>query len=364
MYKKNIILNNASIDYPIINENEVCFLYKGKADNVFIVGDFNNWELTDNMERYVGQDIWYIKRKFPKDARIEYKYIVDQNWTIDPNNRSITDTEYCCNSTVTMPGYKNNMDCMIYHQFPKGEIIKDLYLASKYMEKKMNFKVYIPYGFKDEKINNFIYVIDGSDYLEFGDITTTIDFLMYKNCIPKSIVVFIDPSERTNEYKLGLNYMDYIKNELIPHIENTYTICRDYIERTIIGVSWGAMTAMYIAMTSDNLIDYVITQSGYFWAKDWMIFDIINQVERKDIKFCIQSGMKNDTELMNERLNKLLKDKGYSVVYQKYNEGDNWTNWKNHLSDALVSVFKLEDFPLNNDITEDMDYIIDTLLFD
>jgi enterochelin esterase family protein len=365
MNKKNRMLNNASIDYPLINGDEVCFIYEGKADNVIVVGDFNNWESMDNMKKARDKDVWCLKRKLPRDARVEYKYIVDQTWTIDPNNRNIICTEFCCNSTVAMPGYKNNMDIITSKKVPKGELIKDLSIASKYMGQRMNFKVYLPEGFKDEKINSFIYVIDGSEYLEFGNLNATADFLMYEGYIPKSIIVFIDPCERTNEYKVCYSYMSYIKNELIPYVENTYTICRDYIERTIIGASWGAMTAMYIAMTSDNLIDNVITQSGSFWAEGWMIFDIINEMEKKDINFCIQTGMRNDTEFMNERLNKLLTDKGYNVVYQKYNEGHNWTNWKNHLFDALIEIFNDENDEYHESVEDDaMEYCMDILLFD
>jgi enterochelin esterase-like enzyme len=122
---------------------------------------------------------------------------------------------------------------------------------------------------------------------------------------------------------------------------------------------------MYIAMTSDNLIDNVITQSGSFWAEGWMIFDIINEMEKKDINFCIQTGMRNDTEFMNERLNKLLTDKGYNVVYQKYNEGHNWTNWKNHLFDALIEIFNDENDEYHESVEDDaMEYCMDILLFD
>ncbi|HEY9060224.1 MAG TPA: alpha/beta hydrolase-fold protein [Pseudobacteroides sp.] len=267
------------------------------------------------------------------------------------------------NVSIDYP-FINDEDYYASKKYPKGELIKDISISSKFMGQDMNFNVYIPYGFKDEKINNFIYVIDGSQYLEYGNMNTTVDFLMYEGYIPKSIIVLIDPCERTNEHKISYNYIKYIKNELIPYVESTYTICRDYIKRTMIGASWGAMTTMYIAMTSDNLIDNVITQSGSFWAKDWMIFDIINEMDKKDINFCIQTGVKNDTEFMNERMSKILKDKGYNVVYQKFNEGHNWSNWKNHLSEALIAVFDNENNEAYEDEEDNMDYIMEILSFD
>ncbi|MDP4180059.1 MAG: alpha/beta hydrolase-fold protein [Bacillota bacterium] len=341
-------------NYPIIEDDKVCFVYRGKADQVSVVGDFNDWEPVDNMIKLKSGDLWYLNKKVPRDARIDYKFIVDHDWISDPLNKSINNCHYSYNSTLIMPEYNNNFDLIRATNAPKGCLISKLKFESISLGRSMNYKIYLPDGFKEEKINNFIYVIDGNEYLDMGGMSSTIDYLIYKGYMPKSVVVLIDPGERTNEYKLNENYINYIKNELIPHIENTYTLCRDYIQRTVIGASWGGLTAMYIAMTTDNLINKVISQSGTLWAKNWMIFDVISKVAQKKIDICIQTGIKNETELMNYKMSNLLKSKGYNVIYQKFNEGDNWANWGNHLFDALKAVYECQENEDSED-TEDFD---------
>ena len=66
---------------PVIHGNNVTFIYAGEAKTVFVAGDYNRWELEDSMKRRKDGDVWQITKQFPENARFDYKYIVDGNWT-------------------------------------------------------------------------------------------------------------------------------------------------------------------------------------------------------------------------------------------------------------------------------------------
>ncbi len=54
------------------------------AKEVFIAGDFNNWNTSSHKLKKDKKGIWSIKIALPK-GRYEYKFIVDGVWVTDPN---------------------------------------------------------------------------------------------------------------------------------------------------------------------------------------------------------------------------------------------------------------------------------------
>lgn len=77
-----------NLEYGPNKEGEyVTFLYfNPKAKKVEIAGSFNDWKVTPMFHK--GDGTWGIKLKLPK-GRYEYKYIVDGNWILDPENFSL-----------------------------------------------------------------------------------------------------------------------------------------------------------------------------------------------------------------------------------------------------------------------------------
>lgn len=325
---------------PIIEGDEVTFIYTGKAENVLVAGDYNGWEPNDKMVQMEDKATWYFKKKFPKNARIDYKFIVDQNWINDPLNKNTTNGGYGYNSTLIMPEYKNSFERVLNSNSPRGHIIKGLQYDSNILGKKMEYNVYLPSGFNKNNSNAFIYALDGSEYIDLGNINLVLDYMIHNNELPSSVIILIDPSERTKEYTLFKPYRDYVIDELIPFVEKSYSNYPSRIKRTVIGVSWGGLTAFYLAMSTNDMFCKVLSQSGSFWPKDWAILDIIEKANKKEIEFCLQTGTQSDTEEMNNAMYEVLKGQGYKVNYQKYAEGHSWGNWKGHLYEGLSALYK------------------------
>lgn len=64
-----------------------------KANNVSLMGDFNNWnEKTHPMKKENG-DVWK-KMVFLNPGRYEYRFLVDGQWQEDPNNDQLCPNEF------------------------------------------------------------------------------------------------------------------------------------------------------------------------------------------------------------------------------------------------------------------------------
>lgn len=55
------------------------------AKEVTLAGDFNNWDSTSTRLRQGKDNMWRRELRL-KGGRYEYKFVVDGNWILDPNN--------------------------------------------------------------------------------------------------------------------------------------------------------------------------------------------------------------------------------------------------------------------------------------
>ena len=75
---------------PVETNSGVKFVYKGQAENIFIAGSFNDWNVSKNPLKQVKKDIWEIV--LPLDAgKYQYKFVVDGNWITDAENPNTID---------------------------------------------------------------------------------------------------------------------------------------------------------------------------------------------------------------------------------------------------------------------------------
>ncbi|MCX7710585.1 MAG: alpha/beta hydrolase-fold protein [Clostridia bacterium] len=324
---------------PIVHADGVLFVYSGKADSVYLVGDYNSWERDDPMKKAPEKDLWYLKKDFPDNSRFDYKFVVDGNWITDPNNKNMTPGGSGYNSTLIMPQYHSNYERIIHSDVPRGTVAYNQDYFSNHLQETMKYHVYLPFGYDKTAARHILYALDGSDYLNFASANLVFDYLIAQGEIPKAVVVLVDPHERTKEYTLYEPYYDYVITELLPFVESRYISGENGVDRTLMGVSWGGLTAIYLAANS-NLFCRVLSQSGSFWPKEWLIFDILQEREIAHIRFCLQTGTIADTEEMNDVMYKVLKARGSIVDYMKYAESHSWGNWKGHMDEGLRKVFE------------------------
>jgi len=149
--------------------DSVAFLYRGEAKAVSWAGDFNKWQPAQT--GYVGTrpgqaNIWMAIQKFPVDARLDYKIVVDDKWILDPDNPNIQMSGMGPNSELHMPGWKFPDDTELSPDVIRGNLSDNILITSEKLGYQINYKVYTPYNYARSESLPVIYVTDGHEYAD------------------------------------------------------------------------------------------------------------------------------------------------------------------------------------------------------
>jgi 1,4-alpha-glucan branching enzyme len=76
-------------------------LYAPDVKEVYLAGDFNNWQpdAKDYRLRKFKGDVWKKKVQL-KPGRYEYQFVVDGQWWCDPENKNRANNPYCTENSV------------------------------------------------------------------------------------------------------------------------------------------------------------------------------------------------------------------------------------------------------------------------
>ena len=236
-----------------------------------------------------------------------------------------------------------------------GEIIE---VNSEILQESRNIFIYTPAGYEESKMKYpTLYVTDGTENYLIS--TAIVNFLSRIQRIPPMIIVGIPNVDRnrdlsplfiegTSDQGEGDNFLNFLKDELIPYLDNTY---RTNNYRILFGHSLGGIFANYTLITKPELFNAYITASPYLMYNDGFI---LKEAESK-----IDNLLKSRNQLYialgnepayHESLNKytaLLKDKAKTLKwdYQIFNKEDHNSIPVITLLEGLKYVYS--DFQLN-----------------
>jgi enterochelin esterase-like enzyme len=186
------------------------------------------------------------------------------------------------------------------------------------------------------------------------------------------MAVFIDAREpgnpqnnrREKEFlEQPLQHATFIADELVPVIDNTYRTDPRPEARLIAGVSYGGLSAAYIAASRSDVFHNLASFSPSFWVlsnvpylpnqaqKDGAILmqaatntatecggDTGFTCPRLPLKIFMTSGLPDwDIGDLSSTIN-TLKKLGYTAEYHQVREGHTWDNWRG-LSDEMLVYF-------------------------
>jgi enterochelin esterase family protein len=228
--------------------------------------------------------------------------------------------------------------------------------SSAYPGTLHDFCVYVPAQYDPARAASLMIFQDGQAWLRpTGDIRApnVFDNLIYRREIPVTIVVFINPgrtpeqpvatgeewgdhsSNRPQEYNaVDDKYARVIVDELMPVLNQRYSISRDPGDRAIGGASSGAIAAFGVAWNRPDQFSKVLSTVGSFTnIRGGDAYpDIIRAADRKPIRVYLLDGVNDnrgirhnapgtpydprwDWHLQNLRMQAALKDKGYDLNY-------------------------------------------------
>ena len=341
---------------PFVYEDSVAFLFEGKATSVAWMGDFNGWgydkTFVNHGKKIPNTYIWVLKAKFPKNARLDYKILIDgNNWIIDPENQHHQWSGVgggSPNSELRMPDWKEDAEQQVNNKIAHGTVKNDILFNSKILNYQITYSIYLPAGVERLGKVPVIYVTDGYEYLhpQLGNMTTVLDNLIAEKKIKPIAAVFVDhrePVNRSNNRRmqeLAMNgtYLEFFTTELLPEIEKNYPVTTEATQRGIMGTSMGGLTATYFAFTKPGVFGLVGIQSPAFWTKP-QIYQLCSGQAAPSIKISMTSGLINDTSKESRKMKAILEANSCVYHYREVNEGHSWGNWRNLIDDVLIDLY-------------------------
>lgn len=276
----------------------------------------------------------------PDDCYFEYAFI-DQTGQIkaDPQNLVKADNPWYPNASALI-GPKYQADTLLNPSLKAEGNVKRLRPTSAALNETRRIITYTPKGFENKALP-VIYAQDGIAYYRIAQLPVILEHLIEDGFRPAHLV-FVEPNDRTSEYRYNANYRKFMIEELLPLMEVELNCSA---ERILLGASLGALVSTTLALKHPDLFQTVLSQSGaflgspsepdFYTGKSSWLLDNIKQEARNETRWYIDTGTIEWLYKINKEVAELLKEKNYELSYAERNAGHNWLNWRNGIANAL-----------------------------
>jgi enterochelin esterase family protein len=291
------------------------------------------------MKGVAGTNIFHSTTQFEKNARLEYKFIVDQKWILDPKNPDSIKGGMGTNSELKMPGYLAPPEVSYDPGIPHGTLLDTTFFSNQ-LNNTRQVKIYLPAGYSLKQQYPVILFHDGLEFISLAGILNTLDYLIAHHEMEPVIGIFVPPVDRNNEYggtKKDV-FTTFIVKELMPLIDKKYSTSKDPSKRATFGISEGGNIALYIGMKHPETFGKIAAISSDVQA---VISNGFHKSAKTNQEFYLDIG-KYDIPVLIPLVNnfiKILQNKHYNYQFRQWNEGHSWENWKIHVGLPLRQFF-------------------------
>jgi enterochelin esterase-like enzyme len=328
---------------PMIEGPDVNFVYYGpQARHVELTGEFNQWGMGAQaiaMKPISRSGFFYHNLQLNEPARLEYKFIVDGKWLIDPLCHNQVDNGLGnSNSYFVVGDFREPPELEWREEISRGRV-EHFDFTSKHLVNTREVFVYLPAAYASEEGHSFgsLYVHDGGEYLERAKLATVLDNLIAEAQIPPLIAVMVDPVSRMEEYWANDRYVEFLCDELLPQVEQRYRTKRDRRTRGVMGASLGGLISVYSALSHPELFSLVGGQSSALMIEEQKLASKMLNTKGVGFRFYLDVGRYEPRFIpAHERFVALLKRKRWPTCYQELPGGHNWSSWRAHLKHLLV----------------------------
>jgi enterochelin esterase family protein len=333
-----------TLDFPVIENNTtVYFVYQGEADRISLAGDINGWQPDVNtFDLLLNTDIWYLRMDFEhSDTRIDYKFVVDGNWRLDPLNPNRIAGGYGDNSELALPDYVQPWEVEENPDALKGTLISQT-ISSTLVGRDYQLRIYLPPGYDEEIQYPVAYFQDGSDYLDFAQAQTVMDNLIHQNVIRPIIGVFVIPNDRNEEYAFSLRfaYSDFFATELVSFIDSAFSTIPEAASRAVIGDSYGGNISAIVVLRHTEVFGNCGLHSAAFQPNNYEVLTMIDPEEKLDLRIANIYGIYEGSITITMRdMAVALDEENYDHISIEYPEGHSWGLWRATLDDMLGFFF-------------------------
>jgi enterochelin esterase-like enzyme len=342
---------------PIVEGPRCTFAVYVDADEVFlrhrVVG------LPDNLalRRLEHSDFWYVVVEIPEDSRVEYQFELrrGEHWERfnDPRNPRIArspvgDSSVCYGVDYRVP------DWAVYDEEARPGELLEMQIRSVAQRRDNRVTLYLPARFRSSARYPLLVVHDGGDFLEYASMKIVLDNLIHSLDMAETVVAFLYPGERLNEYPNSGPHARWISQELIPELETQFPLVGRPSGRCLMGSSFGAVASLSTAVRYPETFGSLLLQSGSFVFTDiganhggGPAFDpvvkFVNRYRAKPSRVAerlfISCGMYEPLIVSNRSMLPVFVEAGMSVHYVESRDGHNWESWRDRLRDGLSWIY-------------------------
>ncbi len=334
---------NAVGNLPLLEPDSVVyFVYRGSASTVSVPGDADGWNQYDwFMSRLSTTNLFYLKKVFESDARLDYKFVTNgSTWILDPRNPYQCLGGFGPNSELRMSNYVPAPELVYNPAVPHGTTTDTTWFSTN-LGNSRHVRVYTPPGYQ-ATADSFpmVLVHDGLDYINLAQMPTVLDNLIAAGAIRPLIAVFVPPVDRTNEYAGSLmpQFTAFIVDELLPYIDARYRTIKSPDARATLGASNGGNISLWLGSQAPHVFGNVVAQSSYIMPS---LMTAFQDSARLPLKLYLDLGTYDLSVLIPLVRNfvPVLEAKGYPYLYKEFHEGHSWGNWKAHVKYGLEFLF-------------------------
>jgi len=271
-----------AVGTPMIDGATVHFIYYGpEAQRVVLTGEFTQWGRRGMPLIPLGKTgIFYHTMEFRGPLRVEYKFIVDGQWMVDPLCPNKVDNGIGeQNSFFVVGDFQEPPELEWIPTIPHGRV-EEFDFKSKLLRNSRRVYVYLPPDYEADSAQRFptLYVHDGGEYLTRAQLATVLDNLLHSRDIPALIAVMLDPVDRVREYWANEDYGRFMEQELLPYIDDHYRTLAQREARGVMGASLGGLISTYLALSRPHLFSKVGGQSSAFFLEQDKIVALVRDL--------------------------------------------------------------------------------------
>ncbi|MCA0757977.1 esterase family protein [Paenibacillus sp. N4] len=245
---------------------------------------------------------------------------------------------------------------MTDERYLKRTIVKET-VESRYLpEQSRSLRVFLPPGYNEVLSYPVVYCQDGEDFFNFGRIATIATRLILDDGLEPFVIVGVDvdKKQRTEEYapdgSRHAGYARFFAEELLPFVEERYSVRRDPQHRVLAGDSLGGSVSLHLAMAYPELFTRVMSLSGAFYGVSQNIISAQEDLSWLDIYMIV--GLQEDAYetdrgvydfvALNRNAKALLELKNAKVYYEEKDGKHQWGFWQKELDRALSYFIEAE----------------------
>jgi len=344
-------------DVPIVEGPRCTFLFRGEADEVFVVHRIVGLPDHVAMRRLRGTDLWYVVLELPSGSRVEYQLEVvrggERSRFNDPLNPRLSRSPVGDSSVCYADGY-----VVPEWTFPDPEArpgsLVDMVVPSRALRRDARVTLYLPARFRRSARYPLLIVHDGGDYLGYAAAKTVLDNLIHRLDVADLVAAFVYPGDRLAEYANSAAHARFLTAELLPRLSAELPLDDRPGGRCLMGSSFGAVASLATAYRYPEVYGSLLLQSGSFVFTDignnhggGPVFEpVVRFVNRYRAtprrvadRLFVSCGVYEPLIVPNRSMVPVFESAGMTVRYVEARDGHSWENWRDRLRAGLSWIF-------------------------